>query len=192
MRTGKENARTTEDKNGFMLEAIGYIATALTIASFAVSGERRLRLLNMAGTALFAVYAAGIASPSVALLNCAIIAVHLIKMKRPEALNMSGKKVTAVYAAASAALLAALHATGILSPLELVGFSASLLLLYGMLQDGEEQIRPICACATAVFIGYSVLIGAVPLIISNTALLAVHIAKIAALPHKVKKVAEPR
>ena len=68
-----------------LLELIGYIASALIAVSLMMSSILRLRLINLVGAAIFALYGLLIHAYPVAVLNGLIVAVnafHLVKMLR--------------------------------------------------------------------------------------------------------------
>jgi hypothetical protein len=69
----------------FYIELIGYVASALIAISMMLSSILRLRLVNLAGAAAFAVYGLLIGSVPVAVLNGLIVAVnaqYLLRMLR--------------------------------------------------------------------------------------------------------------
>ncbi|MBQ7364491.1 MAG: hypothetical protein IJW46_02710 [Clostridia bacterium] len=63
-------------------ECIGYLGTALVIVSMTMTSLTRLRLINIAGSAISAVYAIKAATYPVALLNLVLIGIHLFKLIR--------------------------------------------------------------------------------------------------------------
>jgi hypothetical protein len=69
----------------FCIELIGYVASALIAISMMLSSILRLRLINLAGAAAFAVYGVLIGAPPVAILNGLIVVVnayYLLRMLR--------------------------------------------------------------------------------------------------------------
>ena len=69
----------------FAIELIGYVASALIAISMMLSSILRLRLINLAGAAAFAVYGVFIHAPPVAILNGLIVVVnayYLLQMLR--------------------------------------------------------------------------------------------------------------
>lgn len=65
-----------------MYEAIGIVATLFVLGSFLVDGEKKIRKINIAGAALFVVYGIAIGALSVWLLNGALLAVHIYKLRK--------------------------------------------------------------------------------------------------------------
>ena len=66
-----------------MLSLIGYLGSALVIVSLSMSNIRRLRLMNLCGAGLVAIFAFGTQSWPVAILNSVIVCLnvfHLIKI----------------------------------------------------------------------------------------------------------------
>ena len=63
-------------------EVIGIIATVLIIVSFLANGERKIRMLNIAGSVLFVLYGALTHTYSTTVLNGALIIVHIIKLRK--------------------------------------------------------------------------------------------------------------
>ena len=57
-------------------EIIGTMASAVVLFSFLVTGEKRIRLINIFGALLFVVYGALIKAFSVWFMNAALIIVH--------------------------------------------------------------------------------------------------------------------
>lgn len=66
----------------FALELFGYAASALIAVSVMMSSILRLRLLNLAGAAMFAIYGAFIHAYPVVILNSLIVAVNLYHLAR--------------------------------------------------------------------------------------------------------------
>ena len=60
----------------FYIELIGYVASALIAISMMLSSILRLRLINLAGAAAFAIYGVLIGAPPVAILNGLIVVVN--------------------------------------------------------------------------------------------------------------------
>jgi uncharacterized protein with PQ loop repeat len=60
-----------------VIELVGMVATALVLVSFLFKKQSVTRAINMAGAALFVVYGICIASPSVWVMNGALILVHI-------------------------------------------------------------------------------------------------------------------
>jgi hypothetical protein len=72
-------------ENRLALELVGYFASALIAVSLMMTSILRLRLINLAGAALFAIYGLLIQAYPVAILNGLIVGVngwHLIRMWR--------------------------------------------------------------------------------------------------------------
>lgn len=71
--------------NRLILELVGYVASGLIAVSLMMSSILRLRLINLAGAAIFALYGLLIHAYPVAVLNGLIVVVnafHLVKMLR--------------------------------------------------------------------------------------------------------------
>jgi preprotein translocase subunit SecF len=62
------------------IEVLGIIATLFILASFVLSGESKIRSINIIGSILFVIYGIIIGSISVWLLNGALILVHIYKI----------------------------------------------------------------------------------------------------------------
>ena len=60
-----------------IIEAIGYLGSALVLVSFLMSSVLRLRLVNTAGSLLFAIYALIIRSYPTAVMNIALVLINL-------------------------------------------------------------------------------------------------------------------
>ena len=72
------------------IECLGMLATLLVIASFVFQNIVLIRLVNGIGAALFIAYGAFIHSPSVIIVNVAIVGVqvvHLVKLNRQAKAN---------------------------------------------------------------------------------------------------------
>ena len=65
-----------------MWELLGIVATLFVLGSFTVDGERKIRKINIVGAALFIVYGIAIGALSVWLLNSALLAVHIYKLRK--------------------------------------------------------------------------------------------------------------
>lgn len=63
-------------------EPIGVIATLIILIGFMSNGEKRIRIFDAVGAALFVLYGWLIRSFSVVLLNAVLIAVHVVKLRR--------------------------------------------------------------------------------------------------------------
>ncbi len=69
----------------FMLEMIGYVASAVILVSLLMSSVKKLRLINLAGSMIFAVYGFMILSYPTAVMNLGIVAIdlyYLIKLQK--------------------------------------------------------------------------------------------------------------
>ena len=64
------------------LEIFGYIGTALVLLSMMMTSVRRLRLLNLAGSAIGLVYAVLTATWPVAALNLGLTVINLVQLIR--------------------------------------------------------------------------------------------------------------
>ena len=60
-----------------LIEAIGYLGSALVLVSFLMSSVLRLRLVNTAGSLIFAIYALIIRSYPTAVMNIALVLINL-------------------------------------------------------------------------------------------------------------------
>jgi hypothetical protein len=63
-------------------EIFGIIGTLLILVGFLSDSEKKIRLFDMAGSALFVLYGALIGAYSNILLNGALIIVHIIKLRK--------------------------------------------------------------------------------------------------------------
>ncbi len=71
-----------------MTELIGILAGVLVLISFVLSGERKIRMVNIFGAVLFVIYGLSIDALSIWLLNGILIFVHLYYLlKRKDATN---------------------------------------------------------------------------------------------------------
>jgi len=74
------------------MELLGIISTLFVLASFVLSGEAKIRRVNIIGSVLFVVYGIGIGALSVWLLNGALIFIHIFKLiKLERAKNTEGE-----------------------------------------------------------------------------------------------------
>ena len=62
-------------------EVIGTIASVIVLLSFIVSGEKRIRGINIFGAALFVVYGVLIGAFSVWFLNGTLLIIHMHKLR---------------------------------------------------------------------------------------------------------------
>ena len=65
-----------------MWELLGIVATLFVLGSFTVDGERKIRKINIVGATLFIIYGIAIGALSVWLLNAALLAVHIYKLRK--------------------------------------------------------------------------------------------------------------
>jgi hypothetical protein len=63
------------------VDALGWLATALVVASFAMPDQTKLRLVNMAGCGVFMVWAFIEAVWPVMVVNGLILVIHGIRLK---------------------------------------------------------------------------------------------------------------
>lgn len=63
-------------------EVIGTLASVIVLISFIVKGEKNIRLINIIGAFVFAIYGLLINAFSVWFLNGMLILIHLYKIKR--------------------------------------------------------------------------------------------------------------
>jgi len=61
-------------------EVLGIIGTLFVLASFVLSGELKIRYINIVGSVIFVVYGVAIGAFSVWLLNSILIVIHLYKI----------------------------------------------------------------------------------------------------------------
>jgi hypothetical protein len=62
----------------YYIEALGWVAMAITISSFVFTDMKVLRGMNILGCALWIVYAGLISSPQIIATNLAIVSIHII------------------------------------------------------------------------------------------------------------------
>ena len=69
-----------------MIEAIGITATLFVLLSFLFRDEKKIRLVNIIGAALFVVYGLILGALSVWILNGALIVIHIyfLKVRKPQ------------------------------------------------------------------------------------------------------------
>ena len=60
-----------------IIEAVGYLGSTLVLVSFLMSSVLRLRLVNTAGSLIFAIYALIIRSYPTAVMNIALVLINL-------------------------------------------------------------------------------------------------------------------
>lgn len=63
-----------------MFELIGVLASAMVLLSFVMSGEKKIRIVNILGAILFVVYGVLINAFSVWFMNGALLLVHIHKL----------------------------------------------------------------------------------------------------------------
>ena len=68
-----------------MYELIGILASIMVLVSFVMNGERKIRLVNIAGASLFIIYGILINSFSVWFLNGALLLLHIHKLVKMRA-----------------------------------------------------------------------------------------------------------
>lgn len=61
-------------------EAIGTLASVLVLMSFLFTGEKKIRVVNIFGAALFVIYGVLIGAFSVWFLNGTLLIVHAVKL----------------------------------------------------------------------------------------------------------------
>ena len=61
-------------------ELIGIGGTLLILAAFLCNGEKKIRILDMAGAALFVIYGVLIGSVSNIILNLVLIVIQIVKL----------------------------------------------------------------------------------------------------------------
>lgn len=72
------------------IELLGTLATLFVLASFLVSGERRIRIINIVGAGLFVIYGYVLSAHSVYILNGILCIVHIYKLVKNK--KLGGKK----------------------------------------------------------------------------------------------------
>lgn len=77
-----------------LYEIIGYLGTGLVILSMTMSSVTKLRILNIAGALVSAVYALLIAAYPVALLNITLTAINLFHLVRARRLKTADAERT--------------------------------------------------------------------------------------------------
>lgn len=65
-----------------MVEALGIIATIFVLLSFLFRAEKKIRIVNIIGAALFVAYGILMGALSVWLLNAALIIIHIYFLLR--------------------------------------------------------------------------------------------------------------
>jgi hypothetical protein len=63
-----------------MYELIGVLASIMVLISFIMNGEKKIRIINIAGAMLFVIYGILINAFSVWFLNGALLLVHMHKL----------------------------------------------------------------------------------------------------------------
>lgn len=63
--------------NDSTITLLGYLATAITLFSFVLRGEKKIRIVNLIGALVFVVYGFLKGDIPIALLNIGIVAVHI-------------------------------------------------------------------------------------------------------------------
>ena len=91
-----------------MIEMIGYLGSALVVASMLMSSVVKLRVINTIGSGIFAAYALMIHSYPTALMNICLVGINVYNLVK---LNQKEQNYTLVEAARGDALLAYLLAT---------------------------------------------------------------------------------
>ncbi len=76
-----------------IIEAVGYLGSALVVVSMLMTSVMKLRVINTIGSIIFTVYALIIKSYPTALMNAALIAINIYQMLR---LRTGGKSYEAV------------------------------------------------------------------------------------------------
>lgn len=64
------------------IEYLGTLASVFVLISFTMSGEKKIRLVNIIGATLFVVYGRLIGSFSVTFLNGVLLVVHINKLNK--------------------------------------------------------------------------------------------------------------
>ena len=75
------------------LEIFGYIGTALVILSMMMSSLRWLRILNMSGALISAIYAVCVQAWPVVLLNAALLVINGVKLITDRYRSKKGAKI---------------------------------------------------------------------------------------------------
>lgn len=78
----------------FNLEIIGIIATLFVLASFLMSGEKNIRIINIVGALIFVVYGILIGALSVWILNGALFFIHIYKLYKLKKHNKHLKDIS--------------------------------------------------------------------------------------------------
>lgn len=65
-----------------MYEFIGLLASTMVLISFVMSGEKKIRIVNILGAILFVVYGVLIGAFSVWFMNGTLLLVHIHKLKK--------------------------------------------------------------------------------------------------------------
>ena len=67
-----------------MYELIGTLASVLVLISFLMSGEKKIRIINITGAIMFVIYGVLINAFSVWFLNGALILIHIYYLMRSQ------------------------------------------------------------------------------------------------------------
>ncbi len=76
---------------GWIYEAVGILASLFVFVSFFWSNEKLTRIINMAGCAVFVVYAVLIGSISVGVMNGACLILHVVKLIKMHSKSKNNK-----------------------------------------------------------------------------------------------------
>jgi len=77
----------------FNIEIVGLIATLFVLASFLMSGEKNIRIINIVGALMFVVYGVLIGVLSVWLLNGLLFFIHIYKLYKLNQQNKHLKEI---------------------------------------------------------------------------------------------------
>jgi len=66
----------------WLIETVGLIAGAIIVVSFLSSTQRKIRLANLVGAAIFIIYGILITSLSLILLNICAVGVQIYKLRK--------------------------------------------------------------------------------------------------------------
>ena len=73
------------------MEWLGLLAATLVLVSFLMKDERAIRAVNIVGAVVFVVYGLCIKSASVWIMNCALVAVHIVRLVKLHSVKQAEK-----------------------------------------------------------------------------------------------------
>jgi hypothetical protein len=76
------NLEWSVETMNLVLELFGYLGTALVVISMMMTSVTRLRIVNMSGAVICAIYGAFTGTWPTMVLNLSLIAIHIMKLMR--------------------------------------------------------------------------------------------------------------